>query len=268
MNIVGDTPTLMALLRAIVTDAGGQIEAIAQRAINVHYKADESPVTAADIAAQSCICQALQTYDAHIPILSEEKKLPDWSKRQHWQRYWLIDPLDGTREFIAQTGEYTVNIALIVSGKPVLGVVYLPALDMGYIGGGQIGAWRWQAAQPFQAIRVRPCPTAGLSVVMSKRHAVAETQAFLQQLSMAACYDKGSSLKFCQIAQGDADLYPRLAAIAEWDIAAGQAVLEGAGGGVFDLTGQSLRYNQQACVHTPPFLACAQLNPNWLNYFE
>jgi 3'(2'), 5'-bisphosphate nucleotidase len=165
------------------------------------------------------------------------------------QRFWLIDPLDGTKEFIARNGEFTVNIALIDQGRSVLGVVYAPALDTLYWGGRGLGAFRLHLGATTP-LRVAPRTTGTpCRVLASKSHLNADTQAFIDRLGHVGLVQAGSSLKFCRIAEGEADLYPRLSPTCEWDTAAAQAVLEGAGGTVVDLDGRALHYGKSAILN-------------------
>lgn len=220
---------------------------------DMRIKTDQSPVTAADLVAHQRLVAALQELTPDCPVVSEENE----DSRAHCKsngRFWLIDPLDGTKEFLAHNGEFTVNIALIDQGRSVLGVVYAPAILCMYWGGPGLGAHRVQASLS-EAIQVRPN---GLDeacrVVASKNHLNAETQSFINRLGVVSLVRAGSSLKFCRVAEGTADIYPRLAPTCEWDTAAAQAVLEGAGGSVVDLDGQPLRYGKPEVLN-PSFIA-------------
>jgi len=218
-------------------------------------KLDGSPVTQADLAAHRVIAQGLAELTPDISVLSEEgQTLLEPADRSS---FWLVDPLDGTREFVAGSGEFTVNIALIERETPVFGVVYVPMTAELFWGGATIGAWVEQAAvqEPLRvSIRNAAQP---LRVMASKRHLNADTQAFLNKLGPISLVNAGSSLKFCRIAQAQADLYPRLGPTCEWDTAAAQAVLEGAGGHVFKLTGEPLKYGKRDPLN-PSFIASSQ----------
>ena len=243
-------PKLMAIAR----NAGKAImAAYAGGDDNVRVKADQSPVTAADFAAHQRLVAALQKLTPDCPVVSEEDE-GSLTYRRSDGRFWLIDPLDGTKEFLARNGEFTVNIALIDQGRSVLGVVYAPAIVCMYWGGPDLGANRVQVSLS-EAIQVRPN---GLDeacrVVASKSHLNAETQSFIERLRVVSLVQAGSSLKFCRVAEGAADIYPRLAPTCEWDTAAAQAVLEGAGGSVVDLDGQPLRYGKPEVLN-PSFIA-------------
>ncbi len=223
----------------------------------IQHKADGSPLTQADLAAHQLIAQTLGHLTPGIPVVSEE----DGASQVHRQpqgRFWLVDPLDGTKEFLARNGEFTVNIALIEDGHPVLGVVAAPALGLTYWGATGLGAFR-QSSQETEAIRVTSEQKRSgrtLRVLASKSHMDPETQAFLNRLGPHELMHAGSSLKFCRIAEGSADLYPRLSPTCEWDTAAGQAVLEAAGGCVLKLDGTPVRYGKPDVLN-PHFVAAS-----------
>ncbi len=207
-------------------------------------KADASPLTAADLAAHQVIQAGLRCLTPDIPIVSEEDDGASL-ERSLLTTFWLVDPLDGTKEFLARNDEFTVNIALIENGSPVWGVVYAPALDQLYWGGKGIGAYRDVAGRPEPLRVASPVPPGGnLRVVASKSHLNAETSEFIRRLGSVSLIQAGSSLKLCRVAEGAADVYPRLAPTCEWDTAAAQAVVEGAGGYVFDTSGNALVYGK------------------------
>lgn len=247
---------LDALLQ-IVCRAGAETLNWWQKPLTVTDKADASPVTAADLAAHHVILAGLQRLTPGIPVLSEEAADVPLAQRQHWQRFWLVDPLDGTKEFIAGTDEFTVNIALIEHGQVRFGVVGIPARNSLFWGGKGLGAWRSQDGRQAQAIQ---CRAAGdpLVVVASRRHTSPEQETLLAQLEAQGKVERinvGSSLKFCLLAEGQADLYPRYAPTCQWDTGAAQAVLEGAGGQVFGLDGQRFSYPQRETWLNPHFIA-------------
>ena len=222
------------------------------RRVVVARKDDDSPLTAADLASHRHIAGELDRRTPAIPVVSEE----DADSQRHRRSdgtFWLIDPLDGTREFMARNGEFTVNIALIHQGRPVFGVVYAPALRQMYWGGVGSGAWRAQDDGAAEAIHVRT-PAAPLRIVASKSHLNEDTRTFIASLGSVTVVQAGSSLKFCRVAEGSADLYPRLSPTCEWDTAAAQAVLEGAGGVVVDRSGSPLRYGKPEVLN-PSFVA-------------
>lgn len=207
-------------------------------------KADGSPVTAADEAAEAVILPQLRALTPEIPVISEEEAAQGLSPARAGSSFWLVDPLDGTKEFLSQNGEFTVNIALIVDNRPVLGVVVVPALGNSYAGVIHEDGSR-SATLNGAAISVRTPPAAGLTVVGSRSHGDASAMdAYLAGLSVATFRAAGSSLKLCLIAQGEADLYPRLGTTMEWDIAAGHAVLAAAGGRVENLDGSDFTYGK------------------------
>ena len=218
---------------AIARDAGAAIMDIYADEFNVELKGDNSPLTCADRASHEVIMAGLQQACPAIPVLSEEGKDIPFNERCDWSRFWLVDPLDGTKEFIKRNGEFTVNIALIVDGLVAAGVVYVPAQDKTYLGIREEGAWLRVGNQAPVAIRVREADdTTGLTVVMSRSHPSPELEAYLQDIIVAEALPVGSSLKLCVVAEGKADLYPRLGPTMEWDTAAGHAVVEAAGGTV------------------------------------
>jgi len=227
----------------------------------VTNKADDSPVTAADLAAHRIIADGLLALAPQIPVLSEEDCNISLAERQGWSRWWLVDPLDGTKEFIAGSEEFTVNIALIENGVVVFGVVSMPTNGRCYSGGRQLGAWRAEAGEAAQPIQVRNAPPAEgrFTVVASRRHSSPEQEALLAGLGAAVgeldLANIGSSLKFCLLAEGSADCYPRLAPTSQWDTAAAQGVLEGAGGEVIGLDGQPFTYPARESLLNPFFLA-------------
>ncbi|WP_313625654.1 3'(2'),5'-bisphosphate nucleotidase CysQ [Kosakonia sp.] len=216
--------------------------------MEVTSKVDDSPVTAADIAAHGVIVRGLQALTPDIPVLSEEDP-PTWEVRQTWGRYWLVDPLDGTKEFIKRNGEFTVNIALIENGKPVLGVVYAPVLNVMY-SAAEGKAWKDEAGH-HQQIQVRDARPP--LVVVSRSHADDELKEYLQHLGEHQTTAIGSSLKFCLVAEGKAQLYPRFGPTSVWDTAAGHAVAVAAGAHVHDWQGRTLDYTPRESFLNPGF---------------
>lgn len=223
-------------------------------------KADNSPLTLADLASHKCIVAGLSKLQPHYPILSEEDANIPYAERSKWTRFWLVDPLDGTKEFLKRNGEFTVNIALVENGIPVLGVVYAPVLDVCYYAARGSGAFMQQgnsAPRPIQAI----AHTAGsaIKVVASRSHSDERTAALLNRLGEHECISMGSSLKLCLVAEAAAHFYPRLGPTMEWDTAAAHAVVNQAGGMVCDIKQQALRYNKED-LHNPEFLVLAKNN--------
>jgi 3'(2'), 5'-bisphosphate nucleotidase len=248
----------------IARRAGDEIMAVYRQDFSVTEKADASPLTQADLAAHRCIVGLLPGIESALPILSEESADIDWPVRQTWARYWLVDPLDGTREFIKKNDEFTVNIALIENGEPVLGVVYAPAIDWLLVGGRGLET-RWFKGSEQGVARVAKA-SSPLRVAASRSHRDERTQAYLDQIGAVDTIGLGSSLKFCRIATGEVDLYPRFGPTSEWDTAAAQAVLEAAGGGVFTLDGQPLRYNHKESLLNPHFIAVGDRGIAWQDW--
>jgi len=252
-------PDLNALA-ALARQAGQCVMAVYATEFEVHDKADDSPVTLADQQAEAVILAGLRALAPGVPIVAEEEAAaglaPDAAAAGG--RFWLVDPLDGTREFVKRNGEFTVNIALIEAGVPVLGVVLAPALGgpAGRLWAGAAGQGAWvDDAQGRRAIGVRPVPAAGLQVLASRSHGdEAALQAWLAGRTVDRVGTAGSSLKLCLIAEGQADVYPRFGRTMEWDIAAGHAVLAAAGGRVDALAGGPLRYGKPG-FENPHFVA-------------
>ena len=254
-------PAVLELARA----AGRAISAIyAGPDLGIETKADQSPLTAADRAAHEVIVAGLARLCPGVPGWSEESAAIPWDVRQPWQEFWLVDPLDGTKEFIKRNGEFTVNIALVRGHAPVLGVVHAPALGRDYYGYAGGGACRSDAGAPGRPIRVRSPAVAPVRVAGSRSHRGSSLDDILVRLGDHTLVSMGSSLKFCLVAEGEADFYPRLGPTSEWDTAAAQAVLEAAGGAVLDLEGQPLRYNTRNEVLNPWFVASGDPGRNWL----
>lgn len=227
-------------------------------------KSDGSPLTEADRIAHEFITAGLSALTPDIPILSEESTDIPFSERAEWERYWLIDPLDGTKEFIHRTGDFTINIALIDHHHPIMGVVYAPVLDACYFACQHHGAFRRLKGQTQEPIRTRPWQGGRAHIVTSRRHGTEELKSFLEQLSDYEVVPMGSSLKFCLVAEGNADIYPRLGLTSEWDTAAAQCIVEQAGGAVVDMHGVPLQYNTRDSVINPHFLVIGNNSKLWL----
>ena len=251
------------LLEGVITlahAAGAAILPFWRAGVAVTAKADDSPVTAADLAAHHVLLDGLTALDPSIPVLSEEDANITQDVRAGWTRWWLVDPLDGTKEFISGSEEFTVNIALIEQGRVVFGVVSMPTSGRCYYGGAGLGAWRADA-DVVVPISVRNTPPAGeaLTVVASRRHSSPEQERLLaglsEHLGELQLTSVGSSLKFCLLAEGAADCYPRLAPTSQWDTAAAQGVLEGAGGVVLQLDGKPFSYPARESLLNASFLA-------------
>ena len=223
-------------------------------AFAVQHKDDNSPLTLADLESQRIIIEDLARLTPDIPILSEESAHAPWAERKHWTELWVVDPLDGTREFVKRNGEFTVNIALVVEHEPLLGIVAAPAQGLLYWGAAGVGAFSRHRGMPQAGIQVAR-PQRPLRVVGSRSHASAETAGYLARVGPHVITGIGSSLKFCLVAEGKAELYVRFGPTSEWDTAAGQAVLEAAGGHVTRLDGHRLRYNCRESLINGDFLA-------------
>lgn len=223
-------------------------------------KADNSPLTLADLAAHKVIVDGLSRIAPQYPILSEEAADISYAVRSQWSSFWLVDPLDGTKEFLKRNGEFTVNIALVEHGVPVLGVVYAPVLDVCYFAARGTGAFVQRGDSTVQAIRAEAhTADSAIKVVASRSHSDARTAALLQKLGNHECISMGSSLKLCLIAEAAAHFYPRLGPTMEWDTAAAHAVVIEAGGMVCNIDKQALRYNKED-MHNPEFLVLANSN--------
>jgi 3'(2'), 5'-bisphosphate nucleotidase len=264
-----DLPILLENVLTVAIRAGDAIMAVYQagEGLLVDTKADDSPLTEADRASHRVILGGLSALTPDIPVLSEEGELPPLTVRRAWQRYWLVDPLDGTREFISRNGEFTVNIALVEAGVPVLGVVMAPVTGKVWVGARGAGARVGRAGEALEPMRVRRVPVDDICVVGSRRHGAEALEALMQRIATrcpsARLANLGSSLKFCLLAEGEADLYPRLTPVSEWDAAAAHAVLSAAGGEVYGPDFQPLRYNQGEGVIIPQFVAVADLSYDW-----
>jgi 3'(2'), 5'-bisphosphate nucleotidase len=235
----------------IAKEAGDAIMKIYGKDFRIDYKDDKSPLTEADVKSNEIICNALAKLFPEIPLLSEENKEIPYENRKNWDYFWLIDPIDGTKEFIKKNGEFTVNIALIHEDRPVLGVVYAPALNDIYFSKQGEGAYKNDQRLP---LRINEHPERELRVVASKSHLSEKTQTFIDDLGSITEHieqvSKGSSLKLCMVAEGEADIYPRLAPTMEWDTAAAHAVVLEAGKKVLQYDSyQSLVYNKKSLLN-------------------
>lgn len=232
-------------IKQIALDAGNCIMEIYENDFQVEYKKDESPLTKADLKSNEIICNNLRELYPDIPLMSEENKQIEYAERKNWEYYWCIDPIDGTKEFIKKNGEFTVNIALICRNTPVLGVVYAPAIKEMYWAKDGEGAYKNDLKLPSY---INKSPKEKLSVVASKSHLSVETQKFIDALDTENIeqVSKGSSLKLCMVAEGVADIYPRLAPTMEWDTAAADAIVREAGKMVYQFENkEAMIYNKE-----------------------
>jgi 3'(2'), 5'-bisphosphate nucleotidase len=247
----------------IADAAGQQIMGIYQTAFNVTLKDDRSPLTEADLCSQRIIGTGLKRLTPGIAMLGEESAPQGFEHRRDWRRLWLVDPLDGTREFVKRNGEFTVNIALVEDGEPVLGIVYAPARAVLYGAARGCGAFRRDADGSRTAIHVQATAATPLRILGSRSHGDAVLERMLERLGAHERISVGSALKFGLLAEGSGDLYVRRGATSEWDTAAGQAVVNEAGGSVVDLAGAPLRYNTRPGLINPSFLAFADRSRDW-----
>lgn len=263
-----DYSTLLPACFDLAKQAGEVIMQYYQKdETKVRIKSDSTPVTEADIAANDVIIKGLNALAPELPVLSEEKTAPSFEERRHWQTYWLVDPLDGTKDFIEQTGEFTVNIALISEHKPVLGVVYAPALNIGYHAVDNGNATKVLEDGAEQRIRTRQCGGELLTAVISSRHSQ-KVHDYLEKQQALTMRHKGSSLKLCMVAEGEADLYPRFGKTSEWDTAAGHCIINSAGGAVLDQHGEPLVYNTKPSLLNPEFCAMGYYSAQFVAILE
>jgi 3'(2'), 5'-bisphosphate nucleotidase len=267
MSTSNDFTGLLEPAEEIARTAGGKIlEIYNSDEFAVEEKDDRSPLTAADMASHHAIVDGLKALTPDIPVLSEESKSLPFEERSSWQTYWLVDPLDGTKEFIKRNGEFTVNIALIHDGVPVLGVVHVPVTGVTYKACEGLGAYKQEAGSEPRKITVRTLTGGPVLVVGSRSHRGESLNAFLEKVGEHEMVSMGSSLKICLVAEGAADIYPRLGLTSEWDTAAAQCVVEQAGGTVTDTDMQPLRYNTKDSLLNPFFLVFGESNRDWSEY--
>lgn len=264
-----------ALLKAmaqISREAGAAILEIYNQAdFEVQIKSDDSPLTAADLAAHNIIVTRLAEVAPEIPILSEESDAMPFSHREGWDRYFLVDPLDGTKEFVSRNGEFTVNIALIDHHQPILGAVYVPVQDKLYLGDASQLTATCTDSSGTKQIKARSVQEDKITVVASRRHGSDALVGLMNVLGEQYTVDTknvGSSLKFCMIAEGQADFYPRFAPTSEWDTGAAQAIVVAAGGRVVDTDFEPLRYNAKEDILNPHFLVFADSTIKWKEMME
>ncbi len=260
-------PAFIPPVVEIARDAAKAILDVYATDFSVEDKADRSPVTAADMAAHRIICAGLGALTPHIPILSEESADIAFSIRRQWRQYWLVDPLDGTREFVKRNGEFTVNIALIEKNQPVMGVVYVPVSKVCYFAAKDMGAYRQEPGRDAVKISTRSTQESRFIAAGSRSHGSEQQRQFFASLGeKVEIIAIGSSLKLCLIAEGKADIYPRFGPTSEWDTAAAHCIIEQAGGLVTDTALQPLRYNTKDALLNPHFLALADRGFDWRPY--
>ena len=251
----------------IAIKAGEEILKYYTEDIHVTHKDDSSPLTKADLASNKIIMNALQQLDSTIPILSEES-LVEWKERKNWTKYWLVDPLDGTKEFIKQNGEFTVNIALIENNKPILGVIFAPAKSLLYFALQNNGSYKIntnvELANLDEAKKILVSNKSNIvRVIGSRSHSNSTFDNWvLEKYSKSEIVQVGSSLKFCLIAEGQADIYPRFGPTSEWDIAAGHMIVNEAGGKIRTFQNGSIKYNTKENILNPEFYAIGNITLN------
>jgi len=256
---MSDAATLLREIESVAHVAGKAIMKVYKSGFTVDVKSDDTPVTEADTAAEAIILRALRRLTPDVPVVAEEEVAANGTPKNIGDRFWLVDPLDGTREFLTHNDEFTVNIALVENRRPVLGVVHAPAKHLTFTGGIGLGATRSENGAAA-AITIRRPPAEGLTVIASRRHGSAvELDHFLEGRAVARRINCGSSLKFCLVANGEADIYPRFGPTMEWDTAAGHAVLAAAGGRVTTPDGAELQYRKPEFLN-PNFIAWGNLD--------
>lgn len=249
--------------------AGAEIMKIYAEGFDIQEKKDHSPLTTADLASHTLIIEKLAKLTPDIPILSEESVSISFEERSSWKNYWLIDPLDGTREFIKRNGEFTVNIALITEHSSSLGVVYLPVQDICYSASRNHGAYKQDQDANAKKIASRTSsPENKPTICGSRSHAGKSLQALQDKIGEFDLISMGSSIKMCLVAEGAADIYPRFGPTSEWDTGAAHCVVNEAGGVIVDLNLQTLQYNTKDSLLNPSFLALGEMNSQWNGFLS
>ena len=266
MMNAGVLKDLEASVIDVASKASEKIMQVYETAFAVEKKDDKSPVTEADLAANEVISQGLSKLMPELPVLSEEGTSLSYAERKQWSSYWLVDPLDGTREFVKRSDEFAIIIALIEDGKPILGVVMAPALKKVYFASKGNGAYKQEANEEPQAIQVRPVTETNLVITGSRSHGASELGQFLERIGEYELVSMGSALKVCLVAEGKADLYPRFGPTSEWDTAGAQCILEEAGGNLTDADMRPLLYNTKESLLNPNFFAFGDRDYDWSKY--
>jgi 3'(2'), 5'-bisphosphate nucleotidase len=263
-----DLADLVSEIKQIACLAGDKILEIYETDFSVETKQDDSPLTAADMAAHNSICNALSKLTPSIPILSEESSHISFDERQSWNQYWLVDPLDGTREFVKRNGEFSVNIALIENHRSILGAIHIPVSGISYTASLNNGAFKHDQNKNTTQISARKTNIDNITVAGSRSHGNERQKAFITNLNDPEILAIGSSLKFCLVAEGLADIYPRFGPTSEWDSGAAQCIVEESGAIVVDTNFNTLQYNTKESLLNPSFLVIADNNFNWAQYLK
>jgi 3'(2'), 5'-bisphosphate nucleotidase len=250
----------------LARQAGRHVLRVYETAFEVQRKADKSPITEADTGAHDIIVAGLKELTPHWPVLSEEGADIAFARRDPWDRYWLVDPLDGTREFVKRNGEFAVIIALVEHHAPVLGAVHAPVLESVYYASRGNGAYKAAGAESPRPIHVQPVAGETVRVAGSRSHSDRRLSEYLERLGRHELVSMGSALKACLVAEGEADLYPRFGPTSEWDTAAAQCIVEEAGGALTDFQLRPLRYNTKESLLNPSFFVFGDKSRDWSAY--
>ncbi len=261
-----DIDSLLEPIVDLAQTAGERIMQVYRSEFAVAHKDDRSPLTEADTAAHDIIVAGLNALTPNVPVLSEEDALVPFAKRSVWPWFWLVDPLDGTREFVKRNGEFTVNIALIKGHQAVLGVIHVPVSEVSFMASQGQGAFRQERHGQPTPIKVRPWDGGRIAIAGSRSHNDGKFDAFLAQFDDVELVNIGSSLKSCLVAEGKVDVYARFGPTSEWDTAAAQCIVEEAGGSFTDMQLQPLRYNAKDSILNPNFLVFGDKSQDWQRY--
>jgi 3'(2'), 5'-bisphosphate nucleotidase len=261
-----DLAELTDNIKQICLQAGDKILEIYETDFSVETKQDDSPLTAADMAAHNTICDALSQLTPATPILSEESSRISFPERQSWNQYWLVDPLDGTREFVKRNGEFSVNIALIENHRSILGAIHIPVSGISYTASLNNGAYKHEQNGITKKIAARKTNIDKITIAGSRSHGNKQQQAFIANLNDPEILAIGSSLKFCLVAEGIADIYPRFGPTSEWDSGAAQCIVEESGAVVVDTNFKTLEYNTKESLLNPSFLVIADNDFDWKQF--
>lgn len=263
-----DADRLIHSVIDICRRAAAVVMAVYSQPFEVRHKADQSPVTEADLASDALISRELGALTPKYPVLTEESRCPSFQLRSNWRRYWLVDPLDGTHGFVSRRGDFTINVALVDRHVPVLGVVYIPENESCYHARAGGGAYRTAQREGSRRLRVTETAEQPIRVVTSRSRRNPATAAFIESLGEVRLERIGSALKSCRVAEGGADVYPGFSRTSEWDTAAAQCIVEEAGGKIIDTEGSPLRYNTRAELQNPRFLVVGDTRREWIRMLQ